>query len=375
LAALLFATGCPGFFVYPGTLKNAAGSTGDYVYVASGSATTNGDALSGFSIGTGTLTEVANSPYTLGFAPTAVAVNPQNSIVFVAGSSGLYGFVNSYAIGTGGVLTLLASNNLGSASEVAIDVSPDGNWLLGADASVPVAGEALVDVYQINSTTGQLTLGTGASVTFPGTPAPTVVPHAIKFAPDGAYVFVAEGTAGDLVFPFSSGTLSSPQVLSFGSGSATSDNWLTADATSSYLYVARSGTSGGLAAFTIGSGGALNQITVPPLTAGDQPVSVVLDRAGTDVYVANQLSDTISGYSVGGGGAVAALSPATAATLAAPWALAVDNSGNYLLSASQSGAPGLTMYGYNGTTGGLELVTSTPTGSDPTASVAIAATH
>jgi 6-phosphogluconolactonase (cycloisomerase 2 family) len=387
LAAVVFATGCNGFFVYPGSLNNAAaaaagGSTGDYVYVASGSANTNPDTLAGFSIGNGTMTEVANSPYALGFVPTAVAVNPQNTIVFVAGfttgSNVSFGFVNSYAIGTGGALTLLASNNLGSASEVALDVSPDGNWLLGVDASVPVAGEAIVDVYQINSSNGQLTQVTGANYTFAGTPVPTVVPHDIKFAPNEAYVFVALGTAGDLVFPFSIGTLSQPLsqplVLSMGPSSSTSDNWLTVDASSSYLYVARSGTSGGLAAYTIGSSGALNQITVPPVTAGDQPVSVVLNKAGTNAYVANQLDNTISGYSVGGNGAVAALSPATGATPSAPWALVVDNSGSYLLSASKSGAPGLTMYSY-GVSGGLNLVTSTATGSDPTAPVAIATTH
>jgi 6-phosphogluconolactonase (cycloisomerase 2 family) len=368
MAALLFATGCPGFFVYPGSEKSSASSTGDYVYVADGTA----ENVAGFSVGTGTLTEVSGSPYAVGFAPSAVAVNPANTIVFVAGSNGVYGFVNSYAIGTGGVLTLLASNNLGSASEVSIDVSPDGNWLLGLNAGVAIAGEVVVSVYQINSSTGQLTLGTGgATYTFPGTPAPTVVPHNVKFAPSQANVFVSAGTAGDVVFSFSDGTLSTPTGLSFGSGSSNSDNWLTVDGSSSYLYVARSGTSGGLAVYTIST---LNQITVPPLTAGSQPLSVVLNKAGTDVYVANQLSDSISQYSVGGNGTYAALNPASATTLAAPWALAVDNSGNYLLSVSQSGAPGLTMYSY-GAGGALNLVTSTPTGSDPTSAVAMAATH
>jgi hypothetical protein len=80
MSALLFATGCPGFFVYPGSLTGGSSSTGDYVYVANGTAET----LTAFSVGTGTLTEIG-SPFSLGFVPTSLVVNPANTIVFVAG--------------------------------------------------------------------------------------------------------------------------------------------------------------------------------------------------------------------------------------------------------------------------------------------------
>jgi len=333
--------------------------------------------LAGFSVGTGTLTAVTNSPYSLGFVPTAVVVNPANSIVFVAGTNGLYGFINTYSIGSGGVLRLLVSNNVGSAGEVSMDVSPDGNWLLGLDSNGPSANEAIVDEYQINSTTGQLTLETGSIYTFTGASIPTVVPRAIKFAPNGAYVFVAAGTAGDLVYPFttSNGSLSTPLSLSLGT-SATSDNALAVNSASSYLYIARSGTNGGLAVYTIGSGGALSEVSGSPLTAGGQPFSVVVNKAGTDVYVANQLDSTISGYSISSAGAVAILSPATYTTVSAARALAIDNSGNYLLAIANGGNPDLSMYSYSATTAGeLVFSTSTPTGSDPAGAVAIATTH
>src|SRR5579863_8497362 len=87
--ALFSTTGCGTFFVYPGNLPGGSSSTGDYVYVANATTST----LAGFSVGTGKLTAVSGSPYTLGFVPTAVAVNPANSIVFVAGTNGLYGFI------------------------------------------------------------------------------------------------------------------------------------------------------------------------------------------------------------------------------------------------------------------------------------------
>lgn len=378
--ALSLTTGCGSFWVYPGSSGSGSGNTGDYVYVAN--ATT--DNLAGYVVGSGTLTAVSGSPYTLGFIPTSVVVNPANTIVFVSGSNGIDGFVNAYSIGTGGALTLLKSNNLGSAGEVSIDVSPDGQWLVGLDANGAAINEVILDEYQITTSTGVLTLqtNTGGGYTYTtanGASIPVIVPQQVKFAPSGGYVFVATGTAGDLVFPFSSGVFSSPQVLNFGAGATTSDNALAVSSASSYLYTARSGTNGGLAVFTIGAGGALSQVTVPPLTAGSQPTSVIVNKAGSDIYIANQVAvagqtgGSISEYSVASNGTVAALSPASITTTSAPWALAVDNSGNYLLSVSKTGSPDLAMYSYS--SGQLTFSTSTATGTDPTGAVALATTH
>jgi len=369
--AVCFTTGCGNFFVYPGSLTGTS-STGDYVYVANGTT----ESLAGFAVGTGTLTAISGLPLSLGFAPTAVAVNPANTIVFVAGNNGVNGFINTYSIGTGGVLSLMTSNNLGSGSEVSIDVSPDGDWLVGLDANGPLVNEAIVDEYAINLTSGALTLqtNTGGVYTYTGSSIPTLVPRSIKFAPSEGFVFVAEGTAGDLVFPFSAGTFSTPQTLIFGAASSTSDNALAVNSGSSYLYIARSGTGGGLAVYTVGSGGALNEVTGSPLTAGNQPFSVLVNKAGTDVYVANQVDSTISAYSIASSGAVAALSPATYTTVAASRALVIDNSGDYLLAIANGGNPDLSLYSYSSTAEPV-FSTSTSTGTDPTNPVAIAATH
>jgi 6-phosphogluconolactonase (cycloisomerase 2 family) len=368
--------GCGNFWVYPGSLTSSTSSTGDYVYVANADA---GDVV-GYVVGTGTLTAVSGSPYSLGFVPTSVVVNPANTMVFVAGTNGTFGFINSYSIGTGGALTLLKSNDLGSAGEVSIDVSADGDWLVGLDANGAQVNEVIVDEYSINSSTGQLTLQpqTGTNGTYIYTSAgnstiPTIVPAAIKFAPSEAYVLVAAGTAGDLVFPFSGGVFSAPNVLNLGAGATVSDNALTVNSGSSNFYTARSGTGGGLAAFTINSGGAFTGVTGSPFAAGTQPVSVVVNKAGTDIYVANQGSGSISEYSLASNGTAAALSPASVSTTSAPWALAVDNSGNYLFSISKAGNPDLTMYSYS--SGQLVFATSIATGTDPTGAVAIAATH
>ena len=375
--ALGWTTGCGTFFVYPGSLPGGGGSsTGDYVYVANAATGT----LVGFSVGTGKLTAVSGSPQSLGFVPTAVAVNPANTIVFVAGNSGINGFINLYSIGSGGALSLLNSNNIGVADEVSIDVSPDGQWLVGLDANGTALGEATVDEYQITSSTGQLTIGTGGSYPFPsGTP--TIVPSGIRFAPSGSYVFVSVGTAGDVEFTFNTngGALTSNQKITLTTG--VSDNALAVSPSSSstsYLYIARSGTGGGVAVYTIGTGGVLASVTGSPFAAGSQPFSVVVNSAGTDVYVANQIDSTISGYSVGSTGALTQLSGSPYTSGSSVDALAVDKSKAYLLAAARNGSADLTMYSFDsGVTGKLDFSTSTPTGAgiEPAGAVAIATTH
>jgi 6-phosphogluconolactonase (cycloisomerase 2 family) len=379
-AILPLATGCNGFFVYPGSSTGSTSGT-DYVYVANATAGT----LAGFAVGTGTLTAVSGSPYTLGFTPSAVVVNPADTIVFVAGTSGGLGYIAAYSIGSSGALTLLTNNAVGVASEVAMDVSPNGDWLLGLDTSGQALGSAVVDEYSINASTGALTLGTGASYNVSSaslSPAPgAVVPSGIKIAPGGGLVFVALGTAGTMDFTFNqsstSGLLTASQTAFLASGGGLADNALTVSPNGNYLYVARSGTNGGIAAYTIsGSSGVLASVSGTPLAAGTQPYSVVVNSAGTDVYVANRTSGTISGYSVSSNGTLAALGQSPYNSGNSVTALAIDKTGDYLLAAAYGGSPDVWLYSFDSSVAGkLDLSNTYSTGSDPTNPVAIAATH
>jgi 6-phosphogluconolactonase (cycloisomerase 2 family) len=94
------------------------------------------------------------------------------------------------------------------------------------------------------------------------------------------------------------------------------------------------------------------------------------------VYVANQLDSTISGYSIASAGTATATSGSPYSTVSGPTALAIDNTGKYLLAISHAGSPDLSLFSFDTTiTGKLDLVSSTSTGTDPTGPIAIAATH
>ena len=372
LLALGWTTGCAGFWVAVNHSNSSGSTTNDYVYVANAGTSAATATLTGFAVSAGTLTAVSGSPYMLGFTPTSLAIDPANSILFVSGhtSSGT-GVIYAFSIGTGGALNALNNGYaLSSGSEEAsMDLSPDGQWLMGLNAN-----NTSLDEYGIvyNTNTQVLTLTGPSAMPYYNLVRGTINASQVKVAPDGDFVFAALGTAGDLVYQLntSTGALTALSPLPPIS-TTTSDNALAVSSGSTYLYIARSGQNGGLAVYTISSSGALQEVSGSPLAAGSQPTSVVVNTAGTNIYVANQSGGTISEYGVvTSTGAVSLLSPATITSVSAPWALAVDNSGDYLLSISETGSPNLTMYSYSA--GQLTFSTSSPTGTGP---VAIAATH
>jgi len=364
VAVLPALTGCSGFFPpVNGGGGGGGGGTGNYVYVANSTTMT----VSGFGIGKGTLTAVANSPLTLGYAPVTMVVTPSNSFLYVASAT----TINVYSIGSNGVLTVPSAGNTAAVATVSsLDVSPDGNWLIGLDSF-----QHVLDVYQINKTTGGLA-ATGA-VTYPLAPQTgTWVPRMVRFSPNGLLIYAAIGTAGDEIFSFNTttGLATFNQYLAIGT--TTSDNALAIDSNTAYLYIARSGVGPGVAVYKIGSSGQLTAVTGSPFAAGAQTYSLALTSTNSYVYAANRTDSTISGYTIGTGAALTPLSgsPYTSGSLVT--SIGIDSTGTYLLAAASGGSPDLSMYSFDATTPGkLVLATSIATGTDPTGPVAIALTH
>ncbi len=367
---LMALTGCDGFFVPvngagtgsgsgSGSGSGGSASTTNLVYVANSLTNT----VSGFAVGTGTLTNVPNMPFAIGFTPQAEVV--ASNFLFVAGPGAIY----PYAVGADGSLS---TPSVGQGAvlvfALAMDVSPDGKWMVALDGI-----NTQLDVLSINKTTGALALT--STVPYSVTNA-QVLPKMVKISPDGTLIYAALGTGGDVIFTFDTTTGVAVKTGALPPVSTkTSDNAVAIDSTTSHLYIARSGVSGGLAVYTIGSGGVLTSVAGSPFAAGAQPLSVVLGSTGKYVYVANGNDGTISGYSVVSGVATA-LSGSPYASGVSVRALAIDKSGKYLLAAASGGSPDLTIYSFDATVAGkLNSVTIATTGIDPAGAIAIAATH
>ncbi|WP_263383491.1 lactonase family protein [Granulicella arctica] len=378
-AVLVLLTGCGGGFFPPlttgtgGTGTGTGTSTGDFVYVANSTTGT----IAGYSVatttaGAGTLTAVSGSPYSLALPPTAMAITPSNSFLYLSELGGIYAYsINA----TTGVLTTvssggaLATTNFGSVS---LDISPDGQWLFALSQD-----SATLQEYQINATTGAL--AAIATPTYVGVGGTQAVAKMVKVAPSGAYVFLALGTGGDIVYPFNTTTgalnITTFQQLSTGS-TTTSDNALAIDSNTTFLYLARSGGSTGLAVFAIGSNGGLSSVAGSPFAAGGGPFSVLLDSTGKYAYTGNRTDGTISGFSIGTGGVLTALSGSPFATGSTVASLARDKSAKYILAAASAGNPDLTMYSFDATVlGKLDSAATVATGTDPTGAIQVVATH
>jgi 6-phosphogluconolactonase (cycloisomerase 2 family) len=368
-AVLPIFTGCGGFFPPINGGGGGGGSTGNRVYVANQTASSIG----GFTIGTtGTLTAVTNSPLSVGYKPLSMVVTPKNALLYVGAATGVFVyFINS----DGSLTTPSTGSQPAGVFATAMAVSPDGQWLIVLDGTTQQ-----LDIFQINASTGALT-----SVTSPATysiNSGTWQPSDLRISPDGTLIFAALGTAGDVVFTFNTttGVATSSQGLATGD-TATGDFGLAVSPKTTYLYIARSGTKGGVAVYSIGSAGALTPVTGTPFAAGSGTFSVALDNTGTYVYAANRTDGSVSGYTIVPGATTAALSltPLNGSPYASGTgvqALGADSTGKYLLAAAVSGSPDLTMYSFDiAVPGKLNPATSVATGVDPAGAVALALTH
>jgi len=376
LLCLPLAVGCAGFF--PKTTSTSSSSvtnTGDYAYVASAfsSGSTSVYTLNGYTVGTGTLTKLSGFPLSLSFPPSAIVVNPANSVLYVGGEGVIYG----YTISSAGALTAITTSGsaaLATANVVSMQVSPDGGWLFALDSD-----GVTIDEFQIAST-GLLTAATGAS--YAVTSAGTVVPTSITISPStsNAYLAISLGTGGDLLYSYSASTGAMTELVQVNLPSTTSssDQAAVFNAAGTILYIARSGTGGGVVPYTIGSGGALTLVTGSPFATGNGSASLVIDGTGDYLYVGNKVDGTISAFSIASTGVLTALSGSPYASGAGIASLGRDNSGDYILAANIGGSPDVGMYSFDTTVAGkLDSVTTASTGDteEPAGALAVALTH
>ncbi len=368
-------SGCAGFFVPQNNSGGSGSSTansGDFVYVANANPSTA--SVAAFSLSSsGTLTTLSGAPYALTFIPTSLAVSPDNTHLYVGGTTGLY----LYDIGTDGSLT--AVSNAGSSVPVgSIAISPDGTYLFVLQSNVIIGTTTTPTTYAI--TVDEYSIASNGLLTLVATPAYSTssgvfTPQQIRVSPNGGYVMASLGSAGDIVFTLSSGNLSNSDAGHLPGIRISSDNALVfGNSTSGFVYVARSGVSTGLVEYSVASGGVLSQVGNSLGSTGNQPASVALDSTGKFAYVANRGDGTISALSVTTTASPAALSGSPFSSGANPTSLGLDNSGKFLLAVSLGGSPDLEVYSV-ASGGTLAKVNSAATGTDPVLAVAVALTH
>lgn len=182
----------------------------------------------------------------------------------------------------------------------------------GTSSSTPVAGtgylyvttqgNASVSVWGIDLGTGVITTNNNATAT-------GNMPVAVVLAPSGNAAFVANKQDNTI----SAYTVNSDATLTVSGSAVTTGESpvaLAIDPGGNFLYVANQGnfgdpTSGTISVFaiqgtTLTPSGSLSTAT-PGVTTGTGPVSLAITSNGDYLYVANQFTNTVSGYSINAG--------------------------------------------------------------------------
>ncbi len=246
------------------------------------------------------------------------------------------GGISQFTFAAGGALTPnlnAISAAVTGASPYAIAIAPSGTY-----AYVVNSGDDTLSQYNIGSD-GALT-----AMTPPTVPSGGRSPYAIAIAPSGAYAYVANSGNGTIAQYTIGGngalTAMTPATVPSGSGVSSKPESIVVDPSSRYVYVANYGDNT-VSEYTIGGNGALTAMTPVTVAAGQQPISIAVDPSGPNVYVANYSSlataGTVSEYTIGTGGVLTpnALSPIVSAG-ANPVSITADPAGPYVYVANQS---------------------------------------
>ncbi len=371
IIGLFMLAGCGKFFVPNsgggGCTTNCVAT--DFMYVANQS--TTAPSLAAFTFASGTLAAATSTPYTLSVLPSSIVINPANTFLYVGSLSGS---IFLYTINSDGTLTAQNNNNpvASTVGVAAMKIDSTGAYLLVANA-----GSLSMSVFSINSSTGALTL-VGASLTLQNGNATGTTLNHLLITPNNQYVYVSQGTSGVDILTFSSatGVLTEVGHLNSGNSATNSDQGLASDPSSQYLFVTETGVNA-VRVLSIGTNGALKEVSGSPFKTGLGPSAVMVDPTGTYVYATNRTDNTISGFTLTATtGALAALPGSPYATGKTPVDIVEDNTKTYVATVNSGGSNDLAVFKFSTTSpGDLGTFANATTGTDPTIASAIAATH
>jgi 6-phosphogluconolactonase len=191
------------------------------------------------------------------------------------------------------------------------------------------------------------------------------------FAAEYVYVATGSGVAEFAVTTTGQLTpLTPPEIVA--APTAFNTVWVSASKDGKYAYAANK-NEGTISQFTIGATGALAAQTPATVTAGTAPVSVEVTPNNKYVYCLNQTDNTIQQFTAGSTGALTVMVPPTVPVAAGGTTLVISPNGNFVFACSTSSNT-LTSYSV-GATGQLSLVNTYTVTSPTGASLSPDGTH
>lgn len=384
-------SGCNGFFVCQGKAScpssGTTSSSSDFLFATNSSS--GGTYVTAYEVSSGSFVTGTGSPVSLGYTPQSIVVsqNNNNAYLYIASQvvSGATTAANIYgwSIGSGGALTALNSLPLVAETALAIDVSPDGQWLFALNNNW-----TNLDQFKIGSG-GTLTFVQAYQTGFQANVSPFTnesTAGSVKVAPSGQFVAAQVAGQGTSIFPLttSNGTVGQAQALM---ETSTIGNYALAIDSKNFVYVVMGSTTvastTGLYVYNVNSSGVPNPATPLNSSSGAYPIgtpgvpsAMTIDTTNSYLYVATGASVSmplIYGFTGVGTGTLTAMSPATVTAPPGVGAIGRDSDGTYVVAEGSSTVSGLQLYSI-GTGGVLKEVTNVQNGGN-SVPLTIAFTH
>jgi 6-phosphogluconolactonase (cycloisomerase 2 family) len=297
---LLLASGCLG------SSKSSTPPTLAFMYVV-GTGDNSIHAINEQS--TGVLATPPLSLFSTNPRPVSMALHPSKNFVYVANqnSNTVSGYTVDHASGAltpvGSALppTPVCANASVCSNPLGLGISSDGAFLFvldqGAVAPAPPVPSA-ISIFSIDATRGLLTPIAGSPFTFASLTAPN--PQFLAVSPGGNVLYVSNGVSGTIsAFTFgSSGVLTEVAGSPFTAGANITG--LRIDPKGQFLYAADTANNK-IASFSIAANGTLAPVAGSPFATDLGPVSLATDSAATFLFSANQAGATVRVFKIASG--------------------------------------------------------------------------
>jgi 6-phosphogluconolactonase len=333
-----------------------------FAYVANSGSLDGVNGLSAYQIdpNTGALSEIIGSPFTTGYMPYSVAIDPTGKFAYVANYDS--NDVSAYTINPNtGALTEISESPFTAGDgprSVAFDRTGKFAYVANSGSADGVNG---LSAYTINPNTGALSVIIGSPFTT------GAIPFSVKATGKFAYVanFNTTTNVNDIsAYTINQSTGALSEIIDSPFTAGVNPASVAIDPTGKFAYVANNGSDdgvNGLSAYTINQNtGALSAIIGSPFTTGYMPYSVAIDPTGKFAYVANNGSDDgvngLSAYTINQNtGALSAIIGSPFTTGFNPSSVAVDPNGKFAY-VTNNGSDDVSAYTINPNTGALSAL-------------------
>jgi 6-phosphogluconolactonase len=236
---------------------------GNYLYVAN----VQSGNISVFAINSssGVLSQVAGSPFSIGFAPLNMKLTPSGKFLYVSGVSAPDGLIAGFSVNAGALQEISVTSSDGiNPQGLAID--PSGTYL-----------------YAANTQSNSISIFSGASAgtlaEVAGSPLADTYndPIALLLDSKGQFLYVANQVSNNVaVYSISSTGLPvalTTSTTTFAFGTESNPSFLALDPSGRYLFVGNQGSSSGIESFSISSGNLTSLFTY---NVGNAPTSIAV---------------------------------------------------------------------------------------------------